>query len=174
MPRQLTENMPWQAREIREMEINTEPDDIIIWRGSSNGDLSLKSEYEYYSDKGVAVQWEKQIWRTFLPSKISFLVWRILRRRISTSERLNRRGMQTGGVCLSSILGTLEDENHIFILCQNAQNLLCWLLQLIGENISRFMNISELIKWAAILPKKPMLSKHSSADLLRHLGSVVC
>lgn len=116
---------------------------------------------------------EEHIWRTFLPPKIYLLVWKIIRRRIATSKRLNRRGIQTGGVCLSCIQGSFEDENHIFMHSQNAQNLWSWVLNLIGEDVSRFLNISELIKWTAKLPKKPMLSKHCCAGFLQHLGAVV-
>lgn len=51
LPRQLTENNPLLAKEIKDMEISPELDDIIIWRGSNNGDLTLKSAYEYYREK---------------------------------------------------------------------------------------------------------------------------
>lgn len=154
MPIQLTENMPNLAMEIRAVEFDSEQEDTIIWSGSRNGELTMKTAYEYYREKCPMIQWEKNIWRAFLPPKISLLVWKILRRRIATSDRLRRRGMHTGGVCLRCIQGTLEDENHIFIYCQNAKNLWEWVSQLIGEDITRFTEISELIRWSVRLPKK--------------------
>lgn len=106
-----------------EMEVNSEHEDIITWRGSSNGNLSVKLPYEYYREKDVATHWEKGIWQTFIPPKISILIWRIIRGRVATAERLPRRGMHTGTVRLMCIQGIQEDENHIFIHCEQARNL---------------------------------------------------
>lgn len=41
-----------------------------------------------------------------------------------------------------------------FIHCHNARNLWNWIPQLIGEDLTKFNEISELIRWSARLPKK--------------------
>lgn len=174
LPQQMIENYPDVVQRIHEIDIADELRDRIIWTGSANGRLTMKQAYEAYRDKGINVQWETKLWRTFIPPKISMLSWKIIRKKIATAERLRRRGAPTGRVCLRCVNGEIEDENHIFVHCQLARNLWNWVSQVIHYDITQFTDAKQLICWAVKRPEKLQVHQVITTLVLAGLWELWC
>lgn len=132
----------------------------------------MKAAYEYYREKGEKIMWFKILWRSCLLPKLSLLVWKICRKRMLTASRLDRRGMMIENVCTNCIHGAPEDENRIFLFCNHVSNIWTWISQLIGEDLTTFSDVKDLVKWAAKLKKeKSVLSSNFCSNHLRSLGA---
>lgn len=107
------------------------------------------------SGKCMKVNWYGNVWRPFVPPRISVLVWKILNNALPTAMALKRRSItENPPAYIGCIAGAVEDVNHVFIHCNMARNLWAWMSQVLGENITLFNCVVSLIRWAARLEKK--------------------
>ncbi|KAM5574961.1 hypothetical protein ABKV19_014083, partial [Rosa sericea] len=84
---------PQVAQAIRTVPISSElaPDQLICTETSS-GTLSSKEAYQVLSPPIPAPPWCKRIWHQAIQPQKSMVAWKTLLNRVSTNERLQRRG----------------------------------------------------------------------------------
>ncbi|XP_015075596.1 uncharacterized protein LOC107019726 [Solanum pennellii] len=97
--------------------------DEAIWKLSDKGLFPCATAWEHIrlrKDKNII---SKSIWHKFIPFKISFLVWRALRGKLPTNERIINFGMDAAQCfcCYNPGEDTIE---HIFIAGHFANNIL--------------------------------------------------
>lgn len=88
---------------VMHTEIGNEDKDMVIWMGSLDRKLTIKTTFDFYREKSTETIWFKKLWRNFLPLKISLLAWRICIKYMPTSIGLARRGLLIRKVCLNCI-----------------------------------------------------------------------
>lgn len=76
----------------------------------------------FFSPGVLLFDWDK-VWNTVLPSKVSFLVWLLMRRRVLTQNNLKRRGFNMVSQCYLC-KQCEEDDVHLFLECPVTQQLL--------------------------------------------------
>lgn len=95
--------------------------DEAIWKLSDNRLFSCSTSSEHIRrrrDKNII---SKGIFHKYIPFKISFLVWRSLRGKLPTNEKIIRFGMDTAK-CSCIYRPSEEDIEHIFICGHFANN----------------------------------------------------
>lgn len=62
--------------------------DKVWWQLTSKGSFSVQSAWDYVRAKGIKWQLAKFIWVKGLPIKISFIIWRAWKFKLSLEEEL--------------------------------------------------------------------------------------
>ncbi|XP_058733339.1 uncharacterized protein LOC131604944 [Vicia villosa] len=88
-------------------------DDCIIWRETSDGDLSLKQAYGRYEKRNQVVPWANFVWNKHVPPVYAIVVWKVLCNRLPTDDNFTIRGFYGPSIC--SLCGANSDSlQHIF------------------------------------------------------------
>ncbi|WMV45627.1 hypothetical protein MTR67_039012 [Solanum verrucosum] len=96
--------------------------DEAIWKLTVDGLFSCSSAWEITRHKGTKSTINKGIWYRHLPFKISFLVWRALRNKLPTNEKITSFGKEAARC--SCCYRTGEDNiDHIFVSGHFANNI---------------------------------------------------
>ncbi|CAJ2637113.1 unnamed protein product [Trifolium pratense] len=132
--------------------LDSVPVDKVIWRLEKDGHYSVKSAYRYCIDEAIDTthlkvpgQWH-YIWKATTPPKIKNFIWRLCRNCIPTRFRLNQKGVNCPGNCVHCD-DELEDNIHLFFLCNNAKNIwqkLGW-RDVIQQHLQANNHIAEII-----------------------------
>lgn len=91
--------------------------DVPIWRASSDGLFSFasaKSLFRSLQEHPAPDMMLGRCWYKHLPFKVSFLAWRVLRRRLPVVDVLARFGFQIVSRCWCCSHPTLDSILHIF------------------------------------------------------------
>ncbi|CAI8601164.1 unnamed protein product [Vicia faba] len=112
----------------------TDIEDVLIWKNSNNGQLSLKQAFDFVQCHCQRVSWQYFMWNTFIPPSQSLLVWRLLYNKIQTNDNLTLRGFSFPSVC---DLGHSHRETsfHLFFECPLVKNYWNWLKNLLETRI---------------------------------------
>lgn len=161
--------IPMFAEALEDMEISKEDEDELQWTSSSTGMLTTKTPYEFYREKSHTVKWMKQLWKKFIPPKMSVNLWKIVWNRAATTDNLFRRGGRIAPIRIGCIIGAVEMREHLLLHCQNALKIWNWLSDATNLNFRKFGEITEMIKWASKLSKKNLYNQ-----LLKALVDVTC
>lgn len=78
-------------------------------------DILSQSGYQISRDKKEKVSWHKVVWGNHLPHKISFLLWRVLKKKISTDDVIKRMGIPVVSKYYCYDTGAEETLNHLFL-----------------------------------------------------------
>lgn len=127
-------------------------DDMLIWTGFENGDLSLKQAYNFLvnsspSDPLVGFPWNPCIH----PSK-SILVWRFLHNSLPIDEKMTRRSFAFTLMCSLCNCGS-KSSSHIFFDCNFVSHIWNWFKDSfdIQSPIKTFLDCKHAIRsdWSA-------------------------
>jgi len=77
-----------------ELHIQQELPDQAIWKLSTDGKFSCSSAWNEIREKKTKNKFNSFIWHKCIPFKTSFLLWRILRGKIPTNEKLTSFGSE--------------------------------------------------------------------------------
>ncbi|XP_058725545.1 uncharacterized protein LOC131596826 [Vicia villosa] len=121
--------------------------DKRIWKGSVSGELTLKEDYEFKRACGVRADWWRWIWSKYIPPSKSFLVWRLLLRKLASDDQLKKRNFLFPSMC-SLCFKAEETISDLFFYCDYAWKLWDWLANALKfsngifswEDISRLRN----------------------------------
>lgn len=69
------------------------------WLESSSREFSVKSAFQLMRHRKEEVPWARFIWVRGLPSKISFFMWRVMRRCIPTNDNVQRLNVHLVSKC---------------------------------------------------------------------------
>lgn len=59
--------------------------------------------------------WLNKLWINFIPPKFSVFGWRLLHGRVSTAQNLLQRNIIPAPVCVSCIVGAVENDDSLFL-----------------------------------------------------------
>jgi len=118
--------------------------DELIWKETSNGQLTLKDAYNFKANSFPEVQWAKVVWSPNIPPSRSLLVWRIMHDKVPVDDKLRERGVSFPSMC--SLCSQHEESTfHLFFTCSFASHLWRWFAVVLHINIS-FPTIDDLWK----------------------------
>lgn len=103
-------------------------DDKVVWVDDSES-FTVKelqkidrSQITFFLTRCGTFDWDR-VWNTQLPSKVSFLVWLLVHRRVLTENNMKRRGFNMVSQCYLCRQSE-EDEVHLFLSCPVSQQVL--------------------------------------------------
>lgn len=100
--------------------------DKIVWKNTTNGEITLKEAYMFKTQGGQNVHWSKLIWKKDIPPTKSLLTWRLMHQRVPTDENIMLRGCSLASIC-SNCNQAAETSFHLFFECLFAKYLWNWL-----------------------------------------------
>ncbi len=88
----------------------------VRWRWDRSENFSVKSLYLFLQNGGVSDHRFHELWRIRFPLKVKIFAWLVLRGRVSTLDRLRKRGWTGASSC---VFCQVEDEtvDHLFLGC---------------------------------------------------------
>lgn len=147
LPPVLHDKFPLLLQEMQKVVIPIVPcPDQRVWCNSEDGGLSFKQAYASLYPASNQVPCGKVIWKHFVPLTKSFLVRRILHRKMPTDENLCARGCVTVSIC-PLCYSVAESSDHLFISCPFAQRIWSWLINIMSclidlSTVSSILSVS--------------------------------
>jgi len=77
--------------------------DVIMWEHTPNGELSLVDAYNFKNQHSPKLPWTSQVWNRDIPPTKSFMVWRLMRDKLPTDDKLCHRGFSMPSMCSSML-----------------------------------------------------------------------
>ncbi|KAH0655393.1 hypothetical protein KY285_030275 [Solanum tuberosum] len=108
-------NGEWNEREIRQQGVT----DTAVWKHTESGKFTCSSASEICRKKKDTTVIHSQIWHRHIPFKMSFLLWRAIRHKLPTNEKLAIFGVEPW----RGITGKNEAHNTIL---QTLPIVICW------------------------------------------------
>lgn len=114
--------------EIMSLNINVERyKEKPIWKIHSSGKFSLASAYQELRQKGDIFNNFEFVWNKVVPFKISFLLWRIIKRKLPLGNSLAKFGNNSNTDCVCCRDPTRETYNHLFASGEIAKWIWNWI-----------------------------------------------
>ncbi|KAH0695796.1 hypothetical protein KY289_013278 [Solanum tuberosum] len=88
--------------------------DEAVWKPTDNGEFSCASAWQICRQKKDSNKINSYIWHKYVPFKISFLVWRAMRHKLPTNEKIITFGSAPANCSCCRRPGR-DDINHIFV-----------------------------------------------------------
>ncbi|XP_040869516.1 uncharacterized protein [Glycine max] len=112
--------------EIQDMIFPHQGPDVWEWTANPTGQYTANNAYKVLMEGAAAVTQEDcfaKLWSIKVPSKIAIFAWRLIRDRLPTRHKLQRRQVQVADT--SCPLCRVEEENagHLFFHCSKIQPL---------------------------------------------------
>lgn len=96
--------------------------DLRVWKYSDTGTYTTKSAYSLLSLEANVQEPKEtflQLSRVRIPSKASYLIWKLLRNRLATKDNLRRRNVISQNDLLCPLCKLAEESTvHLFSSCQ--------------------------------------------------------
>ncbi|XP_055824484.1 uncharacterized protein LOC129893019 [Solanum dulcamara] len=107
---------PQLVSTILDIHINYQPlqQDQPCWTLNNNGEFSCSSAWNILRDKRPKTRINSNTWHQFIPFKCSFLVWRALRGKLPTNEKITSFG-HSPSQCHCCYRPGLDTIDHIFV-----------------------------------------------------------
>jgi len=109
--------------------------DKLIWKHSTNGEITLKEAYNFKKSNSAKLTWAKLIWSNDVPPFKSLMVWRLMLDKLPTDDNLLSKGCQLPSMC-SLCHSTAETSFHLFFDCTYVLNLWRWFVGVINYTLS--------------------------------------
>jgi len=90
--------------------------DRFVWKWSSMARYSVSSTYRAFFAGSTRLLGDKELWHTKAPPRVKLFFWLALHRRLWTSERRKRHGLQDNETCALCDQAA-ETGSHLFIGC---------------------------------------------------------
>jgi len=114
IPHNITIRFPALNVHVRKITLPLEDkDDLLIWKHSTSGTLSLKEAYQFKKPQTATLNWASKIWCKDIPPLKSLLVWRLMHDKVPTDEKLMERGCSIPSMCSLCSIHT-ETTFHLF------------------------------------------------------------
>ena len=97
--------------------MQTQQEDTIQWKFTSNGKYSAASAYKAQFLGSTYAPHYKTIWHCWAPPKCKFFAWLILQNRVWTADRLARRGWPHSPICPLCRIQQ-ETTHHLVAQCR--------------------------------------------------------
>ncbi|XP_019227546.1 PREDICTED: uncharacterized protein LOC109208846 [Nicotiana attenuata] len=93
---------------------NPQLPDRPIWKPTTTGNSTCSSAWNVVREKGPLLFINRKIWNKKIPFKWSFCMWRALRNKLPTDDRVARFGPPIVTKCVCCIRTQAESIDHIF------------------------------------------------------------
>ncbi|XP_060202921.1 uncharacterized protein LOC132631356 [Lycium barbarum] len=97
--------------------------DQPIWNLNSNGLFTCSSALEFLRKKYVAPHIYKFIWIKEIPFKVSFFMWKLLKKNLPLDANLARFNIDKGASCCCCRTACIETGNHVFAQSELAKQI---------------------------------------------------
>ncbi|KAM7465607.1 hypothetical protein LguiB_013169 [Lonicera macranthoides] len=156
IPAWFAHQFPFLTKEIHQISLTQRPqEDQLIWPKSHKGKLTFKDAYLFYCHSKPS-QWAAQIWKSFVPPRVSCLTWKLLQNKLPTQDNLQKRGMTMVSRC-EICKSNLDNVEHVFITCPFAHTLWQWLVDTFLITISVPQNLPDLWRFICTVRLSPQL-----------------
>nr|XP_027088717.1 uncharacterized protein LOC113710068 [Coffea arabica] len=91
---------PYLVQQILQVQLFPDQDDDMVWGDSSSGGFALKTAWAAVRQRGNVSSIDSRIWSGLIPLKISFFVWKVLRRMVPVDTILQNRGFSLASCCV--------------------------------------------------------------------------
>ena len=137
---------PLLARQISDLALPLiDESDMLIWEPSTSGELTFSVGYDFLRHHNTVKDWACNVWRSFIPPRYSFLVWRILFDRLPTDDRVKISGIPIVTICQLCYCSG-ETSLHLFLQCPFSQRVWRWLATQFGTSLSSFNSLIDFWK----------------------------
>jgi hypothetical protein len=121
--------------------------DQILWKGSPSGGYTARATYNMLCQGRVSWSMPKPIWRSFAPTKCKFFGWLVIRRRLWTSDRRARHGLQDHPDPCATCLQEEDNVDHIMVQCPYAKMVWFGCLRRVGSQLQEPQENTNLERW---------------------------
>lgn len=94
--------------------------------------FTTKSLYRFLTDRGVPSKATRYIWKSKVPLKINFFLWKVFNNKLQVAQNLIKKGRHGDGVC--SLCGCDESVNHVLFECHLAKMIWCIIKEIFHIN----------------------------------------
>ncbi|KAL9660055.1 hypothetical protein QQ045_024865 [Rhodiola kirilowii] len=131
--------------------------DLLRWRGSDYGVFSTKACYERIRAPLPKSLMFKHLWHSWLPPKISTLIWRLWHKALPTDDNIPMLGFAMASKCRCCKKRKEEETEHMFIHSEVAAPIWKFLASLFDKSVP--VTISQLQQdWFTNLQKSDFMS----------------
>ncbi|WMV30126.1 hypothetical protein MTR67_023511 [Solanum verrucosum] len=128
--------------------------DIAIWQPNESGIFSCSSAWDLIRQKKDKIIFYSHIWHKQVPFKVSFFLWRTLRNKIPTNDKICSFGVEPAS-CVCCMSPGLDSSEHIFITAKYG-----------GKKSSTVRVQHMILRDTLQLLKNPALSEFNWAELI--------
>jgi hypothetical protein len=121
--------------------------DVITWKGSASDRYSTKATYNMLCVGRLPWSMAKPIWKSFAPLKCKIFGWLALRRRLWTSDRRARHGLQDHPDACATCLQEEDNVDHILTQCPYAKMVWFGCLRRLGSQLLEPQGSTDLERW---------------------------
>ncbi|KAL9659752.1 hypothetical protein QQ045_024561 [Rhodiola kirilowii] len=93
----------------------TDKPDNLMWRDAESGTFSTKACYEKLRKSVPKNKTFRNIWQSWIPSKISTVVWRLFHRALPTDDNIGRLVFSMASKCWCCSFQKIETMEHMFV-----------------------------------------------------------
>ncbi|WMV44063.1 hypothetical protein MTR67_037448 [Solanum verrucosum] len=154
--------------------------DCPRWMTNTNGEFTVQSTFRMMRKRREQKEWLSNVWIKGLPLKISFFLWRVWRKRISTDDNLKRMRIHIASRCHCYEEYEHESMEHAFLTSPISQKLWkkfasCAGIELNGVHLQQLINswwkvksTTKIQKIFKIVPATPMWELWKQRNAKRH------
>lgn len=125
----------------------------VFWRLTSNGQFTCSSAFDNLRKRSFPNSYNSIIWIKEIPFKISFFMWRVLKKLISVDASTLRFQTNLGFNCSCCREAKQETINHLFIASDLAKRVWHQITSPIGLQLTSRNMENMLDQWWTLSPK---------------------
>ena len=127
--------------------------DQAVWRLDSHGKFSCHSAWEEIRSKKPKNRFFNLLWHNSIPFKASFLLWRAIKRKLPTNEKLTNIGIEPSHCFCCIDRAGMDSIEHIFNSGQFASRVWSFFAASAGLEIEQPSIQARLRQWWAVRPR---------------------
>ncbi|KAK6796411.1 hypothetical protein RDI58_004112 [Solanum bulbocastanum] len=106
--------------------------DKPLWKLDSSGKFSCSSAFQDLRQKRPTLTQLEPVWNKTVPFKISFLMWRLHKKKLPLGNSLNKFGFTSNMDCVCCRSPVQESYNHLFAVGEMARRIWKWVSRPVG------------------------------------------
>lgn len=120
--------------------------DAAVWKPNDSGEFTCSSAWETIRQKKTKTRLNTYIWHKNIPFKISFLLWRALRGKLPTNDKITNFGGEPAN-CSCCFNPGLDDIEHFFVTGHFANHIWKYFFEFMGISHIHIPLRNLLLKW---------------------------
>jgi hypothetical protein len=137
----------WLWVAISEINMDETRPDNFSWKGATSGKYSARDTYNLLCQGQVEFGMAEPIWRSHAPLKCKIFGWLALKRRLWTSDRRTRHGLQDRPDPCATCLQDEDNVDHILAQCPYAKMVWFGCLRRMGLQLQEPQENTDLERW---------------------------
>lgn len=112
----LRDSVPPEEQHVFETVIFNDQEDRFVSKLTVDGSFTIKAYYNHLVDQSNRTRypWGTIIWRSWIPPKISCLLWKLYHNVVPTDEAITKLGLSIVSKCTCCTAHTRETATHLF------------------------------------------------------------